>query len=121
MKIPLKVKVDSFYRILLPLMDKFPPIRGLREKEIKVLSEIMYQNYLNRNIEDFNKRQIILFSTESRRVMRERLGMQEGSFNDYLSKLRRNGIVTKDNKLKKFFDILPGDKYEFIVSFQVQE
>lgn len=121
MKIPLKVNINIFYKVLLPLMDKFPPIRGLMKRELEVLAELMYQNYQNKSIEDFNKRQIILFSTDSRKIMHDRLTMSEGSFNDYLSRLRRKNVITKDNKLVSFLNILPGDKYEFAINFKIHE
>ena len=88
---------------------------------MEVLSEIMYQNYENRVIEDFNKRQIIVFSTESRKLMAKRLGKKEGSFNDYLARLRKKNVITKDNKLVSFLNIIPGDNYEFTISFKIHE
>lgn len=121
MKIPLKVNVELFYKVLLPLMDKFPPIKGLMKKEMEVLSELMYQNYLNKAMEDFDKRQMLLFSTENRKIMYNKLGMSEASFNDYLSRLRRKKVITKDNKLEPFLNIIPGDTYEFSIKFSIHE
>ena len=121
MKIPLNININIFYRVLLAMMDKFPPIKGLMNREMDVLAELMYQNYQNKNIEDVNKRQIILFSTDSRKIMQGRLSMNEGSYNDYLSRLRRKKVITKDNKLLPFLNIIPGDKYEFLVKFNINE
>lgn len=120
MNIPIKVNISNFFKMLLTMMNKFPPIRGLRDRELDVLAEIMYQNYENRNIKDFNKRQILIFSTETRLLMQENLGMKEGSFNDYLSKLRRKGVI-KDNKLLGFLNIIPEGNYSFNINFTIYE
>ncbi len=120
MNIPIKVSINNFFKMLLTMMNKFPPIRGLRERELDVLAEIMLQNYENRSITDFNKRQILIFSTENRIKMQERLNMKEGSFNDYMSKLRRKGVI-KDNKLLPFLNILPEGKYSFNINFTINE
>jgi len=121
MKIPLKVKSNVFFRVLLDVIDKFPPIKGLMKREMDVLAELMYQNYLNQNITDFNKRQVILFSTDSRNIMIERLNMSAGSFNDYLSRLRKKKVITKDNKLMQFLNIIPDGKYEFNIKFDIND
>lgn len=120
MNIPLNVNINVFYKTLLTLMNKFPPIRGLRERELDVLAEIMFQNYENRNIRDFNKRQLVIFSTENRIKMREKLRMKDYSFNDYLAKLRKKGVI-KDNKLLPFLNILPKDTYTFSINFNIHE
>lgn len=121
MKIPIKTNVETFYKLFLLIMDKFQPVNGLMKREREVIAEIMYQNYMNKNIEDTNKRHIVLFSTDTRKIMQDRLGISRGSFNDYLSRLRRKNVITKDNKLKPFFDLIPGDEYEFAVKFKIHE
>jgi len=121
MRIPLKLSINIFYKVLLTLMNKFPPIRGLRTREIDVLAEIMLQNYENRNIKDFNKRQIYIFSKENKVTMRERLNMKEGSLNDYLAKLRKKKVLDKDNKLLPFLDIIPDKDYSLDFKFIITD
>ena len=121
MNIPIKTNISNFFKALLLLMNKFPPIRGLRPKEMDVLAEIMLQNYENRNIEDFVKRQRFIFSTANRVEMRERLGISEGSLNDYLAKLKKKGVVTRDNQLLRFLDIIPYGSYDFNIKFTINE
>ncbi len=121
MKIPIKIKSNQFFRVLLDVIDKFPPIKGLMKREMDVLAELMYQNYLNKDITDFNRRQIFIFSKENRGTMRDRLEMSEGSFNDYLCRLRRKHVVTKDNKLMQFLNIIPDGKYEFKINFDIND
>lgn len=120
MKIPIKVSRDKFYKVLLTLMNKFPPLRGMREREIDFLAEIMYQNYLYRNL-DISKRYILIFSTENRKEMQKRLVTNEGVMNDNFSKLRKRGIITQDNKLIPFLNIIPDSNYELTITFNINE
>lgn len=117
----MKVNIVVFYKVLLTLMNNFPPIRGLRPKEIEMLAEIMHQNYENRNIKDYNKRQIFIFSTENRHVMMENLGVTAGSFNNYLKLLKKKGVITKDNKLLPFLNIIPEKEYSLDFKFSINE
>ena len=122
MKIPLKVSINNFYNTLLILMRKFPYIRDLRPKEMEVLAEIMLQNYNNRSIKDFNKRQIVIFSTEGRELMRNNLRLKAVQFNNYIKVLKQKNVLTKDNRLVPFFDIVPaGNAYSLDFKFQIYE
>jgi len=120
MIIPIKTDIKYFYKILLTMMIRFPPIKGLREREIDVLAEIMLQNYEYRHISK-DKRHIMIFSTENRVTMHKNLNMNPGSFNDYLSRLRRKKVLTSDNKLLPFLDIMPHNNYEFTIKFNINE
>lgn len=121
MKIPLKVNIVVFYKVLLTLMNKFPPVRGLRPKEIDILAEIMYQNYENRNIKDFDKRQIFIFSTKNRQAIVQNLGITAGTFNNYLKLLKKKKVITSDNKLLPFLNIIPEKEYELNFKFTINE
>ena len=120
MKIPLRTDITMFYRVLLTLMNKFPPIRGLRAKETDVLAEIMLQNYNNRIVEDYNKRQILVFSTDSRSLMAKNLEMKAANFNNYIKVLKKQKLITRDNKLIKFLaDIMPEKEYSLDFKFMI--
>lgn len=110
-----------FYEVMITLMNKFPPIRGLRPKELEVLTEIMLQNHVNKDIKDFNKRQLIIFSTDTRIKMAEHLNMSRDSFNNYLKNIKKKGIVSKDNKLLPFLDITPDKEYSLDFKFTIHE
>ena len=107
-----------FYKVLLSMMGKFPPIKGLAEKEINVLAEILLQNYKYRDLE-FNKRQLLIFSTEIRKEMWTNLGMNRGTLYNYLCKLRKKGVLTEYNQILPFLNIIPEDKYEFTILFEL--
>ena len=68
--------MDMFFRVLLTLMNKFPPIKGLTAREIEILAEFMYQNYKYKHV-DIKKRHFLIFSTDNRIEMRTRLEISE--------------------------------------------
>jgi len=120
MIIPIKTNLDGFFVVLLKLMDKFPPIKGLTAKEIEVVGEVLYQNYKYRNV-DIKKRHFLIFSTDNRIEMKTRLGITEGSLNDYFSRLRRKGILSKHNQMLPFLNIIPDKNYELNIKFTIND
>ena len=122
MIIPLKnLEIRTFYRALLSLLSKFPPIRGLRERELDVLAELMVSNYKFRDVQNYNRRQVLVHTTKNRKEMRENLKMPSGNFNDYLARIRKKGLLSKDNKMLPFLDIIPDDKFDLNFKFTIKE
>jgi hypothetical protein len=120
MIIPIKTNMNMFFVVLLTLMNKFPPIKGLPKRELEVLGEFMYQNYKYKHV-DIKKRHFLIFSTDNRIEMRERLGMSEGSLNDYISRLRKKGILSDSNQMLPFLNIIPDKNYELNIKFTIHE
>lgn len=114
---------DRFYRQYLELVRVFPPLNGLSNAELNVLSEIMkYNNEVSprfKDMEDDNKWPIIMGS-DMRKVMRARLGMNEGSWNNALSALRRSGVLV-DNKLTSSLRVYPQKMNIVSFEFNVKE
>jgi hypothetical protein len=71
------------------------PMIKCTAKEADILAEFMYHNYLNQDIPE-RARNKILFSTETRKEIRERLNLSIGSFNNNMSSLRKRGILKND-------------------------
>ncbi len=109
-----------FFRVLLTLMNKFPPIKGLTTREIEILAEVMYQNYKYKDV-DIKKRHFLMFSTDNRIEMQNRLEISEGSLNDYFSRLRKKGILSKSNQMLPFLNIIPNKNYELNIKFTIHE
>jgi len=119
MKIPLRTNRNRFYREVLEVLKSFPPINKLRPKELDLLAEFMKQNAENKDIPP-NKRRIILFSTENRKVIQDKLGMSQAVFNNNLFGLRKYGLITKDNDLLPLLDIPEQDNFFIEIKFYVQ-
>lgn len=120
MIIPIKTNLDGFFVDLLRLVDKFRPIKGLTKREIEILAEFMYQNFKYRHV-DIKKRHFLIFSTDNRIEMRTRLGVSEGSLNDYISRLKRKGLLSKSNQMLPFLNIIPDKNYELNIKFTIHE
>ena len=114
-KINLPTTKETFYRQFLEVLKTFPPISKLRPRELEVLAQIMLQNDKYRHLDD-DSRQIIVLSTNVRVRIRESIGISEENMNNILSTLRKYKVLTKDNKLIKYFDQVnfeDGYKLEF--------
>lgn len=121
MRIPIKTNTEKFYIQVVELLSSFAPINKLFPKERKIVAELMYQNYLYRNIPE-QQRWIILFSAENRKFMQEKLNISESALNVYFSSMRKAKILTDDNKLSLFLTkILPNKEYEFTILFTINE
>lgn len=119
MKIPILSKPSKFYEQLIELMSSFAPIKELSPKEKKVLVDIMLQNYEHRNLPE-ETRFIIIFSTENRKKMCERLNISIDALYLYTSLLKKKKIITMDNKLPLFLSrIIPNDEFEFTIIFKI--
>ena len=117
--IPIKTTKEKFYRQFLEVLRNIPPVNKLRPKELDVLSQIMKQADKYRQY-DADLRNTIIFSTNIRKEMRDNIGINEDSFNNNLSVLRRYKILSKDNVLNPFFDsIVFEDKFELSFIFKV--
>ena len=120
MKITIPTNIDRFYRQLLDLLDSFDPIKGLRNRELDVLAQIMKYNYIYKNVPE-EIRSTVIFSKKIKDEMEETLGISEDVLNNNLSVLRKNNILSKDNQLIKFLNIYPGDTFDFIISFKIKK
>ncbi len=60
----------------------------------------------------------LVFSTKSRKEMAGELGMSQDVFNTSLNKLRKKGVLTKDNKVNRNY-IPPKGNFSLIFNFKV--
>ena len=120
MKIPVLSKIDKFYEQLVQLMSSFAPIKSLGPREKQILVDLLIQNY---NLKDLpeNSRFILIFSTENRKDMSERLGITLDNLYQHFALLRKKGVLTSDNKIPPFLSrIIPKDEFEFTIIFKLQ-
>ena len=118
MNITIKSDERSFFNQILELFSSFNPIKKLRKGERIVLAEIMYQNYILRDIDSSIRRNTV-FSKETRELMCNNLKLPRSGFNNVTASLRRNGILDKDNNLIQPLHIFPEDTFTFKVEFQL--
>lgn len=101
--IPIKTDNDKFYRQFLEVLKSVPPINKLRPKELDVLAEIVRQNNLLKGYPDEHKNSILLSAASKKEIM-DKVGIGADSLNNNLSMLRKYNILSKENRLNKFFN-----------------
>jgi len=109
-KIPIKTTPDKFFRQFLELFRSLPPFNKLKSRELDILAQLLYYNNLNKDI-NIKIRHLVVFSTELRKEMREKLNISVEVFNNNISGLKKHKLVTKDNKLIPFLETLYFDKF----------
>ena len=116
--IPIKTDNDKFYRQFLEVLRSVPPINKLRPKELDVLAEIVRQNSLLKDYPEEHKNTILLSQTSKKEIM-DKINIGADSLNNNLSVLRKFNILTKDNRLNKFFNGIEfGGKFELNFTFK---
>lgn len=100
--IPIRSSNNRFYKQFLDVFSNIPPINKLMPSDKNVLAEIMHQNQVYQELSD-DIRYSVIFSTDTRKIMRDRLGIKAEVFNNILSRLRKHNIII-GKKLNPFFD-----------------
>lgn len=116
MVVPVKTTLRKFFRQYIELLKTIPPLDSLRNRELDVLGEIMYQDYKYRSVEDDEARKALVFSKAIRKEMRENIGMSEDTYNNNISIIRKNGVLSSNNNLPDFLRIDP--KEDAIINFR---
>jgi len=117
MIIPIPANPRNFFRMSLELIKPIPPLNKLRPKELDVLSEFLYYNYKYKDL-DPSVRWKVIFDYDTKMEMKEYLSMDEQSFNNHLTTLRKNNILSK-RSIGNDFGITPEQpfiKFDFKLS-----
>ena len=98
------------------------PYHKLRQKEIEVLSLMLYYMYeLSREVKNPKLVNKLLFSTETRNQIREDLGgMGQKVFNNLLSSLRKKKVLSANNVINPV--LIPNmteDGFQLIFNFEI--
>lgn len=104
----LKATEVSFFDTWLTLMQ---PFLRLRKQELKVLSRLLYYRYIIQK--EFKNEDVLydlLFNTRTRKKIQEDLQMEDYTFNNLLSALRKKKMII-DNKINH--KIIPQTQDDF--------
>ena len=99
------VNARKFYRQCLELLQ---PVLRLRKREADVLGELLYHNYLKRDIKNDGDRAELVFSTATRRKIQEKLEISSPVVQQALGGLRKKGII-KGIYIRDFIIMEPED------------
>lgn len=118
--ISINTKDSKFYRQYLEVISSIRPISQLTNRERDVLSELLKMNNKLKGISEANKSKII-FDYDSKMEMINNLGdMSYYSFNNALAKLKKVGLVSRDNKLKESILLYPGKEESVTFKFIIE-
>ena len=82
----------KYFRQMLELLKSIPPISNLTKANIDVLAELLYYNYMYKNI-DIVIRHKILFDYETKVKIREFLNINAASLDNIFTSLRKKGFI----------------------------
>lgn len=111
----IKYSKEKFFRAYAVLFKPF--LFKATNKEIELLGELMYENYLRRDVKDLKDRFKLILDSDNRRIIEQRLGLTPATFRNNLHGLKSKGILTKDNQLKDIFLILPDKEFKLTFNF----
>jgi len=94
MNIPIKTTMFRYFRQSLEILKVLPPLNTLRARELDVLAGFLYFDYKYRTV-DIEARSKILFDYDTKLNIRELAIIDEQSFNNCLTSLRKKGIIKK--------------------------
>lgn len=92
MNIKIPTTHRQYFRQALEIMKSIPPLNSLRNKELDVLGQLLYFNHVYGDLEPAIRGKVI-FDYDTKIDMMEYIGMDEASFNNNLTSLRKNKIL----------------------------
>jgi len=121
MKVPSKINIkrDLHFYIFNQLNELLH--WDITPSDVKILAELYnmdYDMFSSGNVKVYEDRMSILFSPENKKKIMDMLNMSYNTFNNSLSKLRKKGLVNKDNTIneKRLFN-LDRDTFSFTIEF----
>ena len=115
MKLTIETTERKFFRQFLEILSSIPPLNKLRPRELELLSLLMYYNNIYKNLEP-SIRQRVINNKNTKKEIREIIGMNDDVFNTNLSILRKNRLIDKSGELISTLQIYPTDTFK--VEFQ---
>ncbi len=96
------------------------PISRMRDKEIQILAQLMFYNNRYSHLEQ-EVREKMVFDTDTRMRIRQKLKMSEASFNNCLTELRKKNVIV-GTRLSKAYNIFTnGGREELTFRFSIKE
>jgi hypothetical protein len=106
----------QFYKQYLEIVN---PFFNLSNREISVVSLIMYYTYVFRSIEDLDHRMTAVFSTTCKADIRDELDLTKEYFNNLIFRLRKKGILKGNLINSNLYIPIDENTYELKFNFNV--
>ena len=97
---------------------------GIAPSDIKILAELYnldFEMANSKQVNTYDARMAILFSTETKQAIMDKLKLSYNTFNNSLTKLRKKGFI-KDNTIdeRRLYN-LNKNSFEFTIEFLTEE
>lgn len=106
MKRSIKFNYKTEQQMFRAYIELLQPILKLRDRECDVFSQLLFFNYLKKDIKDPKDRFELIFSTKSKKQIIDNLGIKDSILQNTLSILRKKNLII-DNMIPDKFHIYP--------------
>jgi hypothetical protein len=113
----IKKDVRHCYRIYVAIIKPF--LRGIRDREADVFAELLYFNYIKKDIPDVKDRFKIILDGDIRKEIIKYLGISDDVYRNMLTSLRKRELITRDNTINEIYFMYP-TKGEFSINFNLK-
>jgi hypothetical protein len=117
------IRTDNILDLLGKWVALTQPLHHLTEAEGAIFLEFLKKRHLfYTNVKDSHVADLLLFSTETRREIMQKLGYKMGTFQNYLSSMRAKGVIFENKINPKLVPNIEADAKEFklIYNFTVK-
>lgn len=117
----LKVNEENFFWAWLKILQ---PFLKLRKQEVQVLSKLLYYRYRIMNVNNITNEVIVnelLFGTQYRKKIRADLKLEDYSFNNILTSLRKKDIIVNNEISNKVIPRVDNNfkNFKLIYNFEI--
>jgi hypothetical protein len=97
------------------------PVLNLRDREADVFAQLLYYNFLKKDIKNLKDRFELVFSTKTKKLIMQNLDIKDSILQNTLSILRKKNLII-NNEIPLKFHIYPTDnKIELTFNFKLKE
>ena len=116
----LKQDRRQFFRAYVEMLRPF--LKKIRGREADVFAELLYYNFVKKDVKNDVDRAKLVLSPEIRRDIESHLGISTAIFRNALSGLRQKGLVKEDNTIGNTYLVMGDDeKLELKFTFLIKK
>ena len=102
MKREIKLGFNSEQKLFRAYVELLQPLFKLRSREAEVFSQLLYYNYLKRDIVNLTDRFELIFSSKNKKVIMSNLSIKDSILQNTLSVLRKKNLIVNNEVPTKY-------------------
>lgn len=114
-KRPIRIAFRSYIEFMRPFLN------GATSKELDVLSELIYQNFLKKDIPDIKDRFTIILNSSNRRTIEEQLSMSSASFRNALFSLKEKKLLNDSYEVRNSLLMYPTKSLNIELNIEIED